>query len=416
MQSEFVETLIIGGGQSGLVMSHMLSGKGQKHLIVERDRIAERWRTERWTGLRFQFPNWSIRLPGFEFTSSDPDGFATSEDIVNYITAYARFAQAPIRCGVGVETLRSRASDGRFIAETAAGYIEADNVVVCTGPYQRPAIPDFTPDDTVFQVHANAYRDPSQLPPGAVLIVGAGASGSQIAEELVRAGRRVFLSVGRHRRLPRRYRGHDLTWWLTEMGIDRTPAEKRGPDRTLPLITGAYGGHTIDLREFAQQGITLVGRVRDIRGRKAAIADDLAESLSQGDRSYLGFLDRVDAYIADRGLSLPEEPSAREMLPEPDCVREPVRDLDLEKAGITSILWATGYTPDYGWIECPVLDTAGEPIHRHGVTDTPGLYFLGLPWLSRMNSSFLSGVGEDAAYLADHISARVGCGPEPNKA
>jgi putative flavoprotein involved in K+ transport len=258
--------LVVGGGQAGLALSHMLSQRGCQHLVLERGRIAERWRTERWDGLRFQFPNWSVQLPDFPFPHADPDAFATSAEIVDFLNAYADFIAAPIRCGVTVTALRRREGASGFVAETSNGAIEAANVVVATGPYQRPIIPALLPEDaSLFQVHASRYREPDQLPPGAVLIVGSGASGAQIAEELVRAGRHVYLSVGHHRRLPRRYRGRDLIWWLSALGLDQTPVENRGPDKSLPLITGAYGGHTIDFRHFATQGMTLLGRVEAAR-------------------------------------------------------------------------------------------------------------------------------------------------------
>jgi putative flavoprotein involved in K+ transport len=231
MPNLHVETLIIGGGQAGLVMSHMLSQRRCPHLIVERGRIAERWRTERWAGLRFQFPNWSVRLPDFPLRYTQPDGFATSGEILDFICAYADFIGSPIRDGVTVTRLRRVRAQG-FVAETSEGPIEAANVVVATGPYQRPKIPALLPDDCeLFQVHASAYKKPEQLPPGPVLVVGSGASGAQIAEELVRAGRRVYLSVGRHRRFPRRYRGQDLMWWLSALGLDQTTIENRGPER-----------------------------------------------------------------------------------------------------------------------------------------------------------------------------------------
>jgi putative flavoprotein involved in K+ transport len=404
---EKVETLIVGGGQAGLAVSHMLARRGCPHLVVERGRIAERWRTERWDGLRFQFPNWSVRLPDFPFPHSDPDGFTTSPDIVEYLTAYADFIAAPIRCGVSVGTLGRGEHPSRFLADTSDGPIAAANVVVATGPYQVPIVPAPLKDHIdLFQVHASRYREPGQLPPGAVLVVGSGASGAQIAEELVRAGRHVCLSVGHHRRMPRRYRGRDLIWWLDALGIDQTPVEKRGPDRSLPLITGAYGGHTIDFRDFAAEGVTLLGRVMAAKNGVLEIAPDLAENLASGDRAYAGFLDAVDEHVARHELDVPEEPGARAMRPDPACVVQPIRRLDVRAAGISSVIWATGYRCDFGWIDFPVLDARGEPVHRAGVTDVPGLYFLGLQWLSKMNSSFLSGVAGDAARLADHIARR----------
>ena len=238
MGVEQIQTLVIGGGQAGLAMSHRLKQRGLAHLVVERHRIAERWRTERWDGLMFQFPNWSVSLPEFAFPHTEPDAFATTGEIVQFIEAYAAFVDPPIRCGVAVTRLRRRDGATGFVAETSGGVIEAENVVVATGPYQGAVMPDLLRGHAVFQVHASRYRNPDQLPPGAVLVVGSGASGAQITEELCRAGRHVYLSVGAHTRLPRRYRGRDLIWWLGEMGIDQTPVEARGPSRLLPLITG----------------------------------------------------------------------------------------------------------------------------------------------------------------------------------
>jgi len=407
MRTEFIDTLIIGGGQAGLAMSHMLSQRGCPNIVVERHRIAERWRTERWEGLRFQFPNWSIQLPDFPFAHSDPNAFATSDEIVGYLTAYATFIGASVRCGVNVQSLRRRDSSIGFVAETSEGRIEAANVVVATGPYQRPKIPTLLSNNaTVFQVHANHYRRPEQLPFGAVLVIGSGASGVQIAEELLRAGRQVYLSVGRHRRMPRRYRGRDLIWWLSALRLDQTPVEKRGPDRSLPLVTGAYGGHTLDFRQLAAQGVRLLGHLRAAHDDWLDFAPDLAASLAHGDAAYAGFLDLVDAHVERNGLNAPHEPSARTKLPDPGDLIEPLRALNLRAASIGSVIWATGYGFDLSWIDVPVVDARGEPLHRHGITDLPGLYFIGLQWLSKMTSSFLSGVGDDAARLADHIAGR----------
>ena len=408
MPAERTETLIIGGGQAGLTMSHRLKQRGRAHLVLERHRIAERWRSERWDGLRFQFPNWSVRLPEFPFPHTDPDGFAATSEIIDYITAYAAFVAPPIRCSVAVTALRSRDGASGFVAETSDGAIEADNVVVATGPYQRAVIPTLLRENTkLFQVHASRYLNPGQLPSGAVLVVGSGASGAQIAEELLRAGRRVFLSVGRHTRLPRRYRGRDLIWWLSALGIDQTTVEQRGPSRLLPVITGAYGGHTVDFRRFAADGVTLLGRMEAADGGVIDFAADLADSLANGDAVYTSLLDAADAHVKHHALKMPEDPAARNALPDPPCVIEPLRRLDHNAAEIGAVIWATGYGVDFGWIEIPVLNPNGEPVHVRGITGVPGLYFLGLQWLSKMNSSFLSGVGDDAAVLADHIAARA---------
>jgi len=397
---EQIDTLIVGGGQSGLAMSHMLSQHGRPHLVLERGRIAERWRSERWDGLRFQFPNWSIRLPDFPFRHADPDGFATRAEIVDYLADYAAHVRAPVRDGVTVTALR-HGPNGAFRAATSAGEIDARNVVVATGPYQQPMTPGLARQIPIHQLHAVAYGNPAQLPAGGVLVVGSGASGAQIAEELSRAGRRVFLSVGHHRRMPRRYRGRDLIWWLTEMGLDRTPVEKRGPDRALPLITGAYGGHTIDFRTFSVHGITLLGRLKGVTDGVLHFAPDLVKSLADGDAAYRGFLEMVDAYVSRHGLDMPADAAAHELPVDPPSIAGAPRQLDL--ASIGSVLWCTGYAFDYGWIDLPVFTEQGEPRHRGGISDVPGLYFIGLPWLSKMNSSFLSGVGDDAARLAARI-------------
>jgi putative flavoprotein involved in K+ transport len=405
MPAERVGTLVIGGGQAGLAMSHHLKRRALPHLVLERGRIGERWRSERWDGLTFQFPNWSVRLPDFPFPHDDPDGFAGLGAIVDFIDAYAGFVAPPIRCGVEVTKLSREGAD--FVAETSDGAIVARNVVVATGPYQRAVLPNLLRDEPeLFQVHASGYLNPEQLPQGAVLVVGAGASGAQIAEELHRAGRRVFLSIGQTTRLPRRYRGHDLTWWFEQLGIfDRRP-EERGPLRVYPAITGAYGGHTVDYRRFARDGITLLGRVVAARDRVLEIAPELAGNLAKADLYYATFLDMADDYARQRGLDLPEDPAARAKLPDPICVTDPIRRLDLWAEGINAVIWATGYGVDFGWIDVPVFDGGGIPIQRGGVTEVSGLYFLGLQWMSRMASSFMSGVGDDAAVLADHIAAR----------
>jgi putative flavoprotein involved in K+ transport len=410
MPAEQVDTLVIGGGQAGLAMSHHLKVRSLAHLVLERGRIAERWRSERWDGLKFQFPNWSVRLPDFPFPQDDPDGFADAGEIVAFIEAYAGFVAPPIRCGVTVTRLAQNRAGG-FVAETAQGEVKgkiaARNVVVATGPYQRPLLPELLRDEPeLFRVHASRYANPAKLPGGAVLVVGAGASGAQIAEELCRAGRRVFLAVGQHSRLPRRYRGHDLVWWFEKLQLFDLRPEQRGPIRVHPSITGAYGGHTIDLRRFAAQGITLLGRVTSARDRVLTIAPGLADTLAQGDLYYATFLDMMDAYAAKSGRAFPEDDTARTVLADPPCVTDPISRLDLRAENINAVVWATGYGVDFGWIDIAAFGADGAPLQQGGISAVEGLYFLGLNWMTRMSSSFLSYVGDDAARLADHIAAR----------
>jgi putative flavoprotein involved in K+ transport len=402
---EKVETLIVGGGQAGLAMSEQLSKRGLSHVVLERHRVAERWRSERWDGLHANGPAWHDRLPSLTIAGVDPDGFATRNQMVDYFIAYAEHIAAPIRCGVEVTAVRQ---DGTgFRAETSGGPIMAANVVAATGPFQRPIVPALVPPDAgVLQIHSNAYKNPDQLPAGAVLVVGSGSSGAQIADELSRAGRRVYLSLGGHGRPPRRYRGHDFGWWYRMLGTWEVPVEERPQRHVTIAISGAHGGVTVDFRRLAARGVTLLGRAQGFADGAMRFAPDLARNLAEGDATYLSLLDAADAYAAREKLDLPEEPEARIIDPDPPCVTDPILRLDLRDAGIGAIVWATGYALDFGWLKVGAFDAKGVPVHRHGISDVPGLYFLGLPWLSRRQSSFLFGVERDAAHLAEHIAAR----------
>ncbi len=407
MSVERIDTLVVGGGQAGLAMSEHLSACGVPHLVLERHRIAERWRSERWDSLVANGPAWHDRFPGLEFSDTDPDAFAPKESVADYFVAYAEKIAAPIRCGVEVLEAKRNAGRPGFRVETSHGVIEAANVVAATGPFQRPVIPAVVPEDAgVLQIHSNAYRNPGQLPEGAVLVVGAGSSGVQIADELLRAGRRVYLSVGPHDRPPRSYRGRDFVWWLGVLGKWDAEAPESGAEHVTISVSGAYGGQTVDFRRLAAQGMTLVGMTSSFQDGVLRFAPDLADNLAQGDANYLSVLDEADAYLARSGLELPQEPAARVIEPDPPCVSDPLLELDLAKAGIATILWATGFSVDYGWLTVDAFDETGRPKHRRGVSPEPGIYFLGLPWLSRRGSSFIWGVWHDAKHLADHIATQ----------
>lgn len=405
MPTEEIEALVVGAGQAGVAMSEHLSRFGVPHLVLERHRIAERWRTERWDSLVANGPAWHDRFPGLDLPDLDADAFAPKDRMAAYFEAYAEKFDAPIRCGVDVTSVRRNAGRPGFRVETSGGAIEARYVVAATGPFQRPVVPDIVPEAAgVLQMHSNAYRNPGQLPDGAVLVVGSGSSGTQIADELLRAGRRVFLSVGPHHRYPRRYRERDYCWWLGVLGRWDIQAPEPDTRHVTIAVSGAYGGHTIDFRRFASRGMTLVGRAEGFADGVVRFAPDLADNLARGDRSYLSELDQADAYVVRNGLDLPEEPEARAFLADPDCVANPVLDLDLAAAGVSSIVWATGYGYDFGWLQVDAFDAEGKPRHSRGVSSESGLYFLGLPWLARRGSSFIWGVWHDAMYVAAHIA------------
>jgi putative flavoprotein involved in K+ transport len=401
-----VETLIIGCGQAGLAMSEHLGKRGAPHLIVERHRIAERWRSERWDSLVANGPAWHDRFPGMTFADIDPDSFATKDKIVDYFEAYARQIAAPIRCGVAVTALHQKADGSGFRAETSEGVIEAVNVVVATGPFQRPVIPGAVPVEAdIDQIHSAAYRNPGQLREGAVLVIGAGSSGAQIADELARSGRRVYLSVGAHNRPPRRYRGKDFVWWLGVLGEWDAKVAADAEHVTI-AVSGARSGHTVDFRRLAGLGVTLLGSAGSYQDGVLQLLPNLAENIARGDANYLSMLRAADAYVAEHRLDLPEEPDAHAIDPTPDCVSDPLAYLDLKAAGVTSIIWATGYALDFEWIKLDVFDQKGRPVHQRGVSTVPGLYFIGLSWLSRRASAFIWGVWHDADYLAEHIASR----------
>lgn len=407
MSVEKVDTLVIGAGQAGVAMSEHLGRRDVPHLVVEKNRIAESWRSARWDSLVANGPAWHDRFPGMDFDDMDPDAFAPKDRVADYFAAYAQKIGAPIRTGVEVTALHRQAEEQGFRAETASGEIEARNVVAATGAFQRPIIPTVVPAQAgLLQIHSNAYRNPAQLPEGAVLVVGAGSSGTQIADELLRAGKRVFLSVGPHDRPPRRYRGKDFVWWLGALGIWDLKVPAPNTEHVTIAVSGAYGGQTVDFRRLAARGMTLLGRAQSFEGGVVHFAGDLARNIARGDNNYLSLLDRADDYAASHGLDLPEEPEARRMEPHPACVTDPILRLDLKEAGVTSIVWATGYAFDFGWMKLDAFDEKGRPVHERGVSRVPGLYFVGLPWLSRRASSFIWGVWHDADYVAAHIAGR----------
>ncbi|MDQ2093707.1 flavin-containing monooxygenase [Rhodalgimonas zhirmunskyi] len=399
---ERTDTLIVGGGQAGLAMSGHLSRMGVPHLVLERGRIAERWRSERWDNLVMNGPAWHDRFPELEFEGEDPDGFPGKERVASYFEDYVAKFALPVRCGVEVSRVQ-RAEGGGFVAQTSEGEIAAERIVAATGPFQVPVIPPVIPERAgLTQMHSVGYRNPGALPEGAVLVVGAGSSGAQIAQELAEAGRKVFLSVGPHDRPPRSYRGRDFVWWLGVLGLWDMAAPPKGAEHVTIAVSGAHGGETVDFRKLGAM-MTLVGRTEAGEGSVVRFAPDLADNIAGGDANYLSVLDAADAYITRHALTLPEEPEAREMGADPACLRDPVLSIDLEAEGVRTVIWATGFKRDYGWLEVDAFDARGEPVHQRGVSPEAGVYFLGLPWLSRRGSSFIWGVWHDAKFIADQI-------------
>jgi len=407
VETTSIDTLVVGAGQAGVAMSEHLSKLGVPHLVLERARIAERWRTGRWDSLVANGPAWHDRFPNMEFADVDPDAFAGKEQVADYFVAYAKKFDAPIRTGVEVKQVVRNAGRPGFTVETSDGTIQANRVVVATGPFQRPVIPPIAPQDAALtQIHSADYRNPAQLPEGGVLVVGAGSSGVQIADELQRAGRRVYLSVGAHDRPPRAYRGRDFCWWLGVLGEWDAEVMKPGREHVTIAVSGSRGGHTVDFRRLAHQGVTLVGLTKSFNDGVVTFEDDLAANIRRGDENYLSLLDAADAYAERNGLDLPQEPEARIIPADPECVTHPLHDLVLAEAGVTSIVWATGYAVDFNWLKVNAFDEKGKPTHQRGVSKEPGIYFLGLPWLSRRGSAFIWGVWHDAKHIADHIATQ----------
>lgn len=338
----------------------------------------------------------------------DPDAFAPKDRVARYFADYAEMIGAPLRTGVEVREVRRREGGG-FTARTSEGTVDARYVVAATGPFQHAAMPALVPASAgLTQLHSSDYRNPEQLPAGGVLVVGAGSSGVQIADELRRSGREVHLSVGEHDRPPRRYRGRDNVWWLGVLGLWDMATPGPGKEHTTIAVTGARGGHTVDFRDLAEAGIHLVGRTDAYVYGTLRFREDLGRNLAAGDANYLSVLEAADEYVRRTGLDLPPEPEAHHLGPLPQDAVEPVLELDLAAAGITSIVWATGFRVDYSWLHVDTFDEHGRPLHERGVSREPGVYFLGLPWLSRRGSSFIWGTWHDARTLADLIDIQRG--------
>jgi len=402
-----VDTVIIGGGQAGLAMSRCLSDLDVEHVVLERGRIGERWRSERWDSLRLLTPRWLARLPGWRYAGPDPDGYMDREEVIDYLEGYAESFDAPVRAGVTVTSVETDA-DG-YRVETDQGTWFSANVVIATGDCDTPFVPEMAaelPSD-IHQVVPTEYRNPHDLPEGGVLVVGASSTGIQLASEIHESGRPVTLSVSRHTRLPRTYRGRDIVWWLDRMGVfDERREQVADLDASLNQpslqLIGTPDRRTIDLGVLAEAGVRMVGRTTSIDGSRVHFADDLVESTIAADMKLARLLLRIDEHVERQGLA--GIVGAPEPFRRVDLEDGP-GSIDLPTSDIRTVLWATGFVRRYPWLRVPVLDAEGEILHDRGVTRSPGLYVMGLRLLRRRNSSFIDGQKTDARELAEHLVA-----------
>lgn len=406
--NETSNTIVIGAGQAGLSTSYYLTQQGIAHLVLEKEAIGASWR-RRWDSFTLVTPNEMCNLPNFPYRGDDPIGFLGRESIVEYLEGFAATFDPPVRTGVCVTAVTPNPSGEGFIVQTDQGLFPCHNVVVATSIFQQPRIPGCAAGlpPEVFQLHSSDYRNPAQLPEGAVLVVGSGQSGAQIMDELFMAGRQVYLSVSRAGSLLRRYRGKDTFSWLRELGVFEmsvhqleSPAERFDAHNH---VSGRDGGKSLNLRRYGRKGVVLLGKVADARNGRLYLAGDLADNLRLADKISRQMCQMLDKKMEEQGVEAPP-PTAEELAAESWEPSGSPRELSLAEADITSVIWATGYRFNFGWIDGVALDEFGYPQQQQGVASLPGLYFVGLHWLNKFKSGLLYGVAEDAAHVAAHIA------------
>lgn len=406
---KLIHTVIIGGGQAGLATSTHLAKHKIEHVVLEKAKQAgHAWRDQRWDSFALLTPNWSLQLPGAEYQRDDPDGFLSLKEVVAYFEQYVEDFNIPVEFETQVDSVETVSGGKGYLVRTSEGEFEAKNVVVATGLFQTPKFPSYSKDisSKIAQLHSSQYRNPGMIPSGGVLVVGSAQSGCQIAEELYQSGRKVYLCIGSAGRAPRRYRGRDVFSWLLQLGffdrsVDKLPSPK-AKFAGNPHLSGRDGGHTINLHQFARDGVQLLGRITGAEDSKVYLANDLKESLTKADKFEADLVKMIDEFITKNGIDAPLEtlPDLKD-----GYAVEELRELDLISKDITSIIWAHGYAYDFSMVKLPVTDADGYPIQQRGVTEHPGLYFVGMPWLSKYKSGLLVGVGEDAEYIASHIAS-----------
>ena len=402
--------IVVGGGQAGLSISYCLKSKGIDHIIFEKNQIGYAWQEKRWDTFCLVTPNWQCILPGYHYPGDDPDGFMQRDAIVEYINDYAKSFDPPIKEGVEVFSVTKNSSQGLFEVISSIGNYTADQVVVATGNYHEAKIPRIAEKfaSEVMQVHSSDYKNSELLPKGEVLVVGSGQSGCQIAEDLHLAGRKVHLCVGGAPRSPREYRGKDVVDWLDKLGYyDLSINDRADPEsvrsKTNHYLTGRDGGHEINLRQFALEGMQLYGSLKDVLGDSLEFKPNLKHNLDRADDVYESIRRTIDEYIDRNDLNAPIEcPYQPVWQPETEIL-----ELGYKENNITSVVWCIGYKTNFSWVNVPVFDGKGYPNHDRGVTSASGLYFLGLPWLYTWGSGRFSGIARDAEYLSDYITKRT---------
>jgi len=401
--------IVAGGGQAGLSISYYLKEAGIDHLVLEKHSVTHTWRSQRWDAFCLVTPNWQCALPGYPYRGDDPHGFMKKDQIIAYLDGFIAMVDAPVLEHTEVKRVK-RDADGCYNVSTSNGEFTADHVVVASGGYHTPIVPRMAErlPAGIVQMQSSHYRNPEVLPDGAVLVVGSGQSGAQIAEDLHLAGRKVYLAVGEAPRCARFYRGRDVVDWLADMHyydmpVEQHPLREGVRDNTNHYVTGRDGGRDIDLRRFALEGMELYGRLEDLRDGRLQFAPNLIENLDSADDTYNRINASIDTFIDRHGIDAPRE-AAYEPVWRPDGERT---SLDLAASGITSIIWCIGFTPDFSWIDAPVFNGRGYPAHTRGITPQAGLYFIGLPWLHTWGSGRFSGVARDAAYVVAAIRASL---------